>query len=73
MKRKKKNSSWNTKVLIYHHELTTDYQNNITFFLITELQDGVPVRTYYYKIPNCFKDGSLLGQFHERFAPYSPN
>jgi hypothetical protein len=72
MKSKNRRHS-NTTCTIYHHELTTDYQNNITYFLITELEDGVPNRTYYYLIPSSFKDGSLQGEIHERFAPYSPN
>ena len=72
MKSNNKNHSNNT-ITIHHHELNLEYDYQSTYFLITEIEDGVPVRTYYYKIPDGFKNGSLLGEIHEKFAPYSPN
>ncbi len=66
-------SRHNNKVTIYHHELNLEYENHTTFFLITEMQDGKPQRTYYFQIPDSFKDNRLLGEMHERYARYCPN
>jgi hypothetical protein len=60
-------------VKIYHHVLNLEYEHNVTYFLITEIIDGVPKRTYYYKIPESYKDDRLLGQMHERYCQYCPN
>jgi hypothetical protein len=59
--------------MIYHHVLDLDYENNSTFFLITEIKDGEPQRTYYYKIPDSYKDNRLMGQMHEKYNQYCPN
>ena len=69
----KEHSQHNNKVTIYHHEINLEYEHHITFFLITEMEDGEPHRTYYYKIPDNYKDNSLLGEIHERYCPYCPN
>ena len=69
----KEHSQHNNKVTIYHHELNLEYERQATFFLITEMNDGEPHRTYYYKIPDNYKDNSLLGEIHERYCPYCPN
>jgi hypothetical protein len=69
----KKHSNRKNKVMIYHHEMNLEYENNTTYFLITEIESGEPLRTYYYKIPDNYKDNSLLGEIHERYCPYCPN
>ena len=61
------------KVAIYHCVLNLEYEYNTTFFLITEMVGDTPNRTYCYKIPSNYKDESLLGELHEKFAPYCPN
>lgn len=70
-------STWqnnnNTRVTIHHCVLNLEYEYNTTYFLITEMVGDTPYRTYCYKIPNNYKDESLLGELHEKFAPYSPN
>jgi hypothetical protein len=63
----------NSKVKIYHHILDLEYANNTSYFLITEIEDGKPQRTFYYRIPDNYKDNSLLGELHEKYAPYCPN
>jgi hypothetical protein len=72
MKLKKYKHS-NSIVTIYHQEVITDYDNNITYLLITEIKEGHPQTTYYYKIPSNYQDGSLLGQLNEKYNPYCPN
>lgn len=73
MRKPKKSTISGTNIMIYHHELDLEYLYNKTYFLITEIVDGVPLHTYYYKIPDSFKDERLLGELHERYCPYSPN
>jgi hypothetical protein len=73
MKKQKKSTSGRTNITIYHHELNLEYEHNSTYFLITEIEDGEPLRTYYYLIPDSYKSNTLLGNFHERYAPYCPN
>jgi hypothetical protein len=73
MKKQKKSTSFIPDVLIYHHELNMEHINNTVFWLITEIVENEPVRTYYYKIPANYKDNSLLGELHERYWPYNPN
>jgi hypothetical protein len=72
MKSKNKVHNNNT-ITIHHYELNLEYDHQSTYFLITEIKDGVPASTYYYKIPDGFKNDVLLGEIHERYAPYSPN
>ena len=62
-----------SRVMIYLHELNLEYECNNTYYLITELVDGEPNRTFYYKIPESYKDNRLLGEMHERYCPYCPN
>ena len=50
-----------------------EHINGNTFWLITEIVENEPVRTYYYKIPAQYKDNSLLGEVHEKYNPYCPN
>ena len=69
----KRHSYRKDRVKIYHHKLNLEYENNTSYFLITEMEDGEPQRTYYYKIPDNYKDNSLLGEMHERYCPYCPN
>lgn len=59
--------------MIYHHEIDLECINGTTIWLITEIADCEPQRTYYYKIPNQYKDNSLLGELHERYCQYCPN
>jgi hypothetical protein len=73
MRKQKKNTPSNSNVSIYHNELDLEYLYNKTYFLITEIVDGVPLHTYYYRIPDSYKDERLLGELHERYCPYSPN
>jgi hypothetical protein len=73
MKRQKKSTSGRADVMIYHHELDLECLNGNTFWLITEIVDCLPVQTYYYQIPNNYKNDSLLGELHERYAKYCPN
>jgi hypothetical protein len=63
----------NKRGMLYHHELNLEYEHNATYFIISEIEDGIPHRTFYYKIPETYKDNSLLGELHERYAPYCPN
>jgi hypothetical protein len=60
-------------VTIYHQEVTTDYENNTMYFIITEIIEGKPHTTYSYRIPDNYKDGSLRGEVDERYSPYCPN
>ena len=69
----KRHSYRNNGVKIYHHKLNLENEYNSTYFLITEIEDGKPQRTYYFQIPDSFKDNRLLGELHERYARYSPN
>jgi len=73
MRKQKKSSSFISNVLIYHHELSMEHINSTTFWIITEITENEPIRTYYYKIPSNYKDNSLLGELNERYCPYSPN
>ncbi|MGA2408273.1 MAG: hypothetical protein ABSF81_16190 [Bacteroidales bacterium] len=69
----KRYSRHSNKVTIYHHKLNLENEYNTTYFLITEIEDGKPQRTYYFQIPDSFKDNRLLGEMHERYARYCPN
>lgn len=60
-------------IKIYQHELNLEYENNTTFFMITEIDDGIPLRTYYFKIPDNFKNDILLGNLPNKYADYCPN
>jgi hypothetical protein len=73
MRKPKRSTPTGASVKIYHHELDLEYVHNCSYFLITEIVDGVPKQTYYYRIPDSFKDDRLLGELHERYCPYSPN
>jgi hypothetical protein len=73
MKKKDNYASYSNKVMIYHHELDMECINGTSFWLITEIIEHEPVRTYFYRIPNQYKDNSLLGELHERYAKYCPN
>jgi hypothetical protein len=73
MNRQRKKGLFKTEVTIYHHELNLEFEHQTTYFLITEMKNGEPQITYYYKIPDNYKDDSLLGELHERYARYSPN
>jgi hypothetical protein len=74
MKRQRKDTSFRPDVLIYHHEIDLENINGTTIWLITEIAvGGEPQRTYYYQIPSNYKDDSLLGELHERYAKYCPN
>jgi hypothetical protein len=59
------------RIMIFQNELDFNYET--LYFVFTEIEDGVPLRTYYYKIPESYKDSRLLGQLHERYYPYCPN
>ena len=61
------------KVKIYQHELNLEYEHCTTFLLITEIEDGEPYRTYYFKIPDCFKNDVLLGNLPNKYSDYCPN
>jgi hypothetical protein len=69
----KKHGYFNNRIKICQHKLNLENEYNTTYFLITEIEDGKPQRTYYYKIPDSFKDNSLLGELRERYARYCPN
>ena len=73
MKRKKKSTSGRKNLEIYHHELNLDGIGGFTYWLITEAMNGVPLRTYYYQIPESYKNDSLLGKMLEKYCTYSPN
>jgi hypothetical protein len=66
-------SHYNEKVEIIHHEICHDYEGNTAYLMITEILDGIPQRTLYYKIPESYKDDRLLGELHERYCKYCPN
>jgi hypothetical protein len=69
----KPNSHYNSTIIIYHHEIDLEYLNGNTFWAITEIVNTEPVQTYFYKIPDDYKNNKLLGNLHERYAPYCPN
>jgi hypothetical protein len=71
--RPRKRNRYSNAVTIFHHKLNLSDENNTTFFLITEMEDGKPRRTYYFQIPENYSDDSLLGELHERYCPYCPN
>lgn len=73
MRKPKKNAPSNSSVRIYHHELNLEYEYNTTYFLITEIENGKPLRTFHYKIPDNYKDNRLKGEQLERYAPFCPN
>jgi hypothetical protein len=69
----KKHGYFNNRIKICQHKLILENEYIASYFLLTELEDGVPKRTYFYKIPDSFKDNRLLGELHERYAKYCPN
>jgi hypothetical protein len=69
----KKHGYYNNRIKICQHKLNLENEYSASYFLLTELEDGVPKSTYYYKIPDSFKDNRLLGELHERYAKYCPN
>lgn len=73
MRKPKKSKSFIPNVIIYQQEINLEYEYNVTFFLITEIVNGKPLHTYYYEIPESYKDNRLLGELHERYAPFCPN
>ena len=73
MKRQKKTTAYRNNLQIIHNELNFEYDYNATYFLITEIENGVPQRTYYYLIPDSYKSNALLGEMHEKYAKYCPN
>ena len=73
MKKKKQRVSERKRFEIYHHELNPQGIDGFTYWLITEVANGVPFRTFYYQIPESYKNDSLLGKMHEKYCTYSPN
>ncbi len=73
MKRKKNTDSIRKNVSIFHHELNMEHINGTTYWIITELVFNIPVQMYFLKIPDSYKDNSLLGQLNEKYAPFCPN
>ncbi len=74
MKRQRKDTSYRPDIMIYHHEIETNGINGTTFWLITEVAvSGEPLWTYYYRIPDSYKDDSLLGELPIRYSQYCPN
>jgi hypothetical protein len=73
MRRQRKDPSFRLNVMIYHSEINLESINGSTIWLISELIDNEPVQTYYYKIPDNYKNDSLIGNLHERYCMYSPN
>lgn len=59
--------------IILHQELDPQYEYDALYLIFTEIEAGKPQRSYYYKIPESYKDNSLMGELHERYYPYSPN
>lgn len=68
-----KNDNHKPRVVIYHHELDLQYENNTSYLMFTEIQNNLPVRTYYYRIPAEFYISSMVEQILERFYQYCPN
>jgi hypothetical protein len=73
MKRQNNCSSYKMNVKFYHQELSPDGINSKTYWIITEVKDNLPIRTYYYEIPEEYKSDALLGEMHEKYCPYCPN
>ena len=73
MRRPKRRIPSTTGIKIFQHELNLEHEYNLTFFLLTEVVDGKPQRTYYYAVPESYKDNRLLGELHENYAPFCPN
>jgi hypothetical protein len=61
------------KVRIYQSFLNLEYESNSTFMIITETVDFIPIRTYYYKIPESFKSNNCVKELDELPTPYCPN
>lgn len=73
MKGQTKSESGSNNTKIYHNELNLEYSTGTTYWLITEVVDNIPVRTFFYRIPDSYKNNSLLGGMHERYCMYCPN
>ena len=73
MNRQKNSASSRANIKIYQHELNLEYFSGTTYWILTEVVDNVPVRTFYFKIPQSYKDNHLLGGMHERYCTYCPN
>lgn len=69
----RKNKSNRSSVRIYHHILNLEYEQNASYFCITETRYGVIQTIYYYKIPDDYKNESPMGEICERYAKYCPN
>lgn len=73
MRRNKKSALDTTNIKIYQNELNLEHSSGTTYWILTEVINDVPVRTFYFKIPDSYKDNHLLGGMHERYCMYSPN
>jgi hypothetical protein len=73
MEWKKGSTPHRKNIMIYQHEIDLECMNGTTYWVITEIVDYVPVRTFYYKIPEDYKKNGLLGKIHELYNPYCPN
>ena len=73
MKGQRKNISSKPIVRIYHQEVILQDGHYPAFYLIIETIEGLPQRSYFYRIPESYKDDRLLGQMHERYCSYCPN
>lgn len=73
MKKHKNSSSHRVNVRFYHTELNPDGIDGKTYWLITEVEDSLPMRTYYFEIPEQYKMNVLLDEMFARYCQYCPN
>jgi hypothetical protein len=73
MKKRKESSLYKKNTKFYHTELNPDGIDGKTYWLITEVKDNLPIRTYYYEIPEQYKMNVLLEEMYERYCQYCPN
>jgi hypothetical protein len=73
-KRKNRNNLKCNRVRIYHHILDLEYHSHSTYLIETETIDHIPVRTYYFKVPESYyKENRVIDELEEMTYPYCPN
>jgi len=73
MEKQHNSSSYMKNIKFYHQELNPDGIDGKTFWLITEVKDNLPIKTFYYEIPEQYKMNAFLDEMFERHCQYCPN
>jgi hypothetical protein len=62
-------------IRIYSHELHLEIKGKKTFLVITEVRsiDLIPLRTYYYRMPEKFRWDYATNKRKEKYYPLHPN